>query len=71
MERMHKSMNTYIQSLSKRTDTDSKEKTLPITNTGTIMIAHGNDFEPDSEFGQCLASRFKPVDHAVMDADAR
>lgn len=56
MERLQKSMNIYVKSLSKRSDADDKEKTLPIAYLGSTMISHGDDFEPDSEFGQCLSS---------------
>ncbi|KAI0398096.1 BAR-domain-containing protein [Xylariaceae sp. FL0594] len=55
MDRLHKSMNTYIKSLSRRGETfDDKEKGLPVSYLGRTMIAHGEEFEPDSEFGTCL-----------------
>ena len=53
MEKLQRSMNTYIKSLSKRADED-KEKTIPVSYLGATMVAHGDDFEADSEFGQCL-----------------
>jgi len=48
-------MNVYIKHLSKRTEED-KEKTTAAAYLGSTMISHGDDFEPDSEFGQCLQS---------------
>ena len=56
MERLHKSMTLYMKAVSKRTEVEDKEKTLPIAYLGGTMINHGDDFELDSEFGQCLIS---------------
>jgi len=56
MERLQKSMTTYVKSLSKTKEAEDKEKTLPIAYLGSCMASHGDDFEPDSEFGQCLSS---------------
>lgn len=55
MERLQKSMTIYVKSLSKRSEAEDKEKTLPVAYLGSTMVAHGDDFEPDSEFGQCLS----------------
>jgi hypothetical protein len=54
MERLHKSMTTYVKSLSKRNEADDREKVLPVAFLGQTMLHHGEDFEPDSEFGNCL-----------------
>lgn len=54
MDKLHKSMNSYVKSMSKRSEGDDKEKNLPIGHLGATMISHGEDFEPDSEFGSCL-----------------
>lgn len=54
---MQKSTNGYIKAISKRSDIEGKEKTLPIAHMGGTMISHGEDFEPDSDFGQCLNSK--------------
>lgn len=55
MDRLQKSMNVYVKSVSKRCETsEDKEKGLPIGYMGRTMAAHGEDFEPDSEFGNCL-----------------
>jgi len=48
-------MNVYVKHLSKRTE-EEKEKITPVAYLGSTMISHGDDFEPDSEFGQCLQS---------------
>ena len=55
LDKMHKSTTTYIKSLSKRAEGDDREKTLPGGFLGSTMVAHGEDFEPDSEFGNCLS----------------
>jgi hypothetical protein len=57
MEKMHKSMTIYVKSLSKRNEADDKEKILPVGRLGQTMLSHGEDFEPDSEFGNCLIGR--------------
>ena len=54
---MQKSTNGYIKAISKRAEIEDKEKTLPIAHMGGTMISHGEDFEPDSDFGQCLNSK--------------
>lgn len=57
MERLQKSMTAYVKTLSKRNEGDDKEKSLPVSYLGSTMLHHGEDFENDSEFGQCLISR--------------
>ncbi|KAJ9502172.1 hypothetical protein LTR99_001018 [Exophiala xenobiotica] len=54
LEKMSKSMTGYVKSVSKRSEIEGKEKTLPIASLGGTMISHGEDFDPDSEYGQCL-----------------
>ncbi|EAT77227.2 hypothetical protein SNOG_15294 [Parastagonospora nodorum SN15] len=56
MDKMQKSMAVYVKSLSKRAEGDDKEKQLPGGHLGSTMVTHGEDFEPDSEFGNCLSS---------------
>ena len=51
-------MTTYVKSLSKRNEVEDKEKILPVGYLGQTMIHHGEDFEPDSEFGNCLISAY-------------
>lgn len=55
MEKMKKSTDTYILSLSKREKYQDKEPQLPVGYFGSTMVSHGDDFEADSEFGQCLS----------------
>lgn len=54
MEKLHKSMNLYVKAISKRNEAEDREKSLPVGYLGRVMINHGEDFENDSEFGQCL-----------------
>jgi len=57
MERLQKSTNTYVKWIARRGEAaDDKEKGLPIGFVGRMMISHGEEFEPDSEFGACLLS---------------
>ena len=57
MEKMQKSMALYVKAVSKRTEIEGKEKSLPVAYLGSTMISHGDDFEPESEFGYCLTSK--------------
>ena len=57
MQKLHKSMTVYTKALSKRNEGDDKEKTLPVAYLGGTMIAHGDDFDQESEFGRCLTSK--------------
>ncbi|QKX60948.1 uncharacterized protein TRUGW13939_08094 [Talaromyces rugulosus] len=54
MDKMHRSMTAYVKVISKRTEGDDKEKTLPIAHLGSVMIQHGEDFDSSNDFGQCL-----------------
>ena len=56
MDKLHKSMNQYVKSISKRSETEEKDKNLPIGYLGKVMVNHGEDFEESSEFGQSLIS---------------
>ena len=47
-------MTSYVRSMSKRNEVEDKEKILPVAYLGQTMMNHGEDFEPDSEFGNCL-----------------
>lgn len=58
MEKLHKSMNLYVQSVSAKKEGDAREKMLPIDVLAQAMITHGEEFEPDSLFGNCLISAF-------------
>lgn len=52
---MKKSADAYVLHMSKREKYQDKEQQLPVGYFGSTMVAHGDDFEPDSEFGQCLS----------------
>jgi hypothetical protein len=58
MDKMHSAMAVYVKSLSKRAEGADKEKQLPGGHLGSSMVTHGEDFEPDSEFGNCLSCTF-------------
>jgi hypothetical protein len=51
-------MTGYVKALSKRNEGDDKEKTLPVAHLGSSMVAHGEDFDCSSEYGQCLTSEW-------------
>ncbi|KAL2201918.1 BAR-domain-containing protein [Sarocladium strictum] len=56
-EKLHKSANVYIKWSARKCDGfEDKEKNTPIGFLGRSMTVHGEDFEPDSEFGNCLSS---------------
>ncbi|KAJ5099762.1 hypothetical protein N7532_006763 [Penicillium argentinense] len=54
VDRIHKSMTAYVKAISKRSEGDDKEKTLPVAHLGSSMVSHGEDFDGNSEYGQCL-----------------
>ncbi|KAL3476128.1 hypothetical protein BJX99DRAFT_148243 [Aspergillus californicus] len=54
IDRIHKSMTAYVKSISKRSEGDDKEKTLPIAHLGGSLITHGEDYDANSEYGRCL-----------------
>lgn len=57
MDRMQKSMGAYIKWISRRNEpSDDKERSSPTAYLGRTMATHGEDFEQDSEFGNCLLS---------------
>lgn len=57
MDRLQKSMTTYVKWVGRRGELfDDKEKGLPVSYLGRTMASHGEDFEHDSEFGNCLTS---------------
>ena len=53
----HKAMSAYVKAMSKRNEGEDKEKFLPVGYMGTTMASHGEVFEQDSVFGQCLIGR--------------
>lgn len=51
---MQSSMNEYVKWLARRGEGVDREKGVPAAILGRTMIAHGEDFDNDSEFGNCL-----------------
>lgn len=66
-------MNVYVQSVSAKKEGDAREKMLPIDVLAQAMITHGEEFEPDSLFGNCLLSKFLFLEHSstVIFADTQ
>ncbi len=55
MDRLQRSMNLYVKWLGRRGEaSEDKEKGLPVSYLGRTMINHGEEFQADSEFGNCL-----------------
>lgn len=55
MEKLQKSANGYVKWITRRGENyEDKEKALPIGFVGRMMVTHGEDFEPNSEFGGSL-----------------
>ena len=63
MERLQRSMNGYVKTLSKRNEGEDKEKTLAVAHLGSVMVNHGEDFEEDSDFGRCLQSMSQWIEY--------
>ncbi|POR37069.1 Uncharacterized protein TPAR_02734, partial [Tolypocladium paradoxum] len=56
MDNLQKSAAAYVKWESRRCDAvEDKSRCTPMALLGRSMTAHGNDLEPDSEFGNCLA----------------
>ncbi|KFA60215.1 hypothetical protein S40285_07321 [Stachybotrys chlorohalonatus IBT 40285] len=57
MDRLKKSTDIYGRWIGRRCDAlEDKERSSPAAVFGRTMASHGDDFEPDSEFGAGLAS---------------
>ncbi|KAL0262116.1 hypothetical protein SLS55_003554 [Diplodia seriata] len=56
MDNLHRSMSAFVKWLSKRNDAGDKEKYTPVGFMGATMVNHGEDFDPDSEYGACLST---------------
>lgn len=56
MIKMQASMTEYVKWLTRRSESSfgDKEKGVPASVLGRTMISHGEDFDNDSEFGNCL-----------------
>lgn len=53
MVKLQGTMNAYVKWLTQR-DHLAGEKGVPTAVVGRTMIAHGEDFDRDSQFGNCL-----------------
>lgn len=52
---MQASMTEYVKWLTRRSEgVGDKEKGVPASVLGRTMISHGEDFDSDSDFGNCL-----------------
>lgn len=48
-------MNQYIKWLGRHLESsEDKDKALPVGYLGRTMVGHGEEFQADSEFGNCL-----------------
>ncbi|KAL2132472.1 hypothetical protein VTI74DRAFT_3746 [Chaetomium olivicolor] len=55
MERLQRSMNQYIKWMGRHLEpSEDREKALPVGYLGRTMAGHGEEFQADSEFGNCL-----------------
>lgn len=57
MEKLQKSMSVYVKWNARKCDGfEDKERNTPIGFMARSMTTHGEDYEEDSEFGNCLVS---------------
>lgn len=68
IDHIHKALIAYIKSISKRSEGDDKEKTLPIAHLGSSMVSHGEDYDANSEYGRCLTSK-RPLSSCCSTSD--
>lgn len=54
MQKLQLSMNAYVKWLGQREGFGEREKGVPAAVLGRTMVHHGEDFDTDSEFGNCL-----------------
>lgn len=57
MVKLQTSMNAYVKWLGHREGMGEREKGLPAAVLGRTMVHHGEDFDTDSEFGNCLIGK--------------
>ncbi|PWW78090.1 BAR-domain-containing protein [Tuber magnatum] len=53
-EKLHNTMNVYVKSVSQKSVGEDREKMLPVDVMAQAMISHGEEFESESVFGNCL-----------------
>lgn len=54
MQKLQLSMNAYVKWLGQREGLGEREKGAPAAVLGRTMVHHGEDFDTNSEFGNCL-----------------
>lgn len=55
MDQLQRSMSTYVKWLGRRGEApEDKDKSLAAGYLGRTMVNHGEEFQSDSEFGNCL-----------------
>jgi hypothetical protein len=48
-------MNQYVKWMGRRLEpSEDREKGMPVGYLGRTMVGYGEEFQPDSEFGNCL-----------------
>ena len=66
MERLHKSMTSYIKSISKTKEAEEKDRSLPVAYLGATMISHGQQLDRNSVFGSCLIGESAPLPRLTL-----
>lgn len=62
MQKLQLSMNSYVKWLGQRDGFgEQREKGVPAAVLGRTMVHHGEDFDSDSEFGNCLIGMSRPA----------
>lgn len=57
MDRLSKAMTSYTRWLGRRCDSlEDKERAAPMAYFARSMATHGEEFDPDSEFGNSLVA---------------
>lgn len=55
-------MTLYVKAISRK-EAEGREKMLPVEFLGQTLVAHGQDFQADSEFGNCLIGWYNGTLH--------
>ncbi|KAK9470575.1 uncharacterized protein V1510DRAFT_347318, partial [Dipodascopsis tothii] len=53
-DKLHQALSGYVRNLAKRREFEEKEKTTPTDILGQTMSVFGNEFVPESTYGQAL-----------------
>ncbi|KXX76230.1 Endophilin-A2 [Madurella mycetomatis] len=71
MDRLQRSMNQYVKWIGRHVEaSEDKEKGLPVGYLGRTMVNHGEEFQPDSEFGNCLITMGRANERVAAIQDA-